>query len=114
MLRRPGDFSVLRRHSASTSHLLLEMLPVAPHGIEIRATERIWSFSQLENPPASISHETFEISDFASDLDPANPHVKTITLDKTPQPIPPASISQQTDGRKLNIYWAELAQIAKT
>ena len=52
-------------------------------------------------PPASIFHEIFEISEFASDLGPAKSHVKTIFLDTTAQPKPPTNLSQQTDGRTL-------------
>ena len=58
-------------------------------------------FSEREEPPASIFHQIFQFSDFASDLESAKSHVKTIFLDTTAQPIPPANISQQIDGRKL-------------
>ena len=58
------------------------------------------NFSAREGSPASIFFENVEISDFASDLDLAKSHLKTIFLDTAAQPIPPANIFQQTDGRK--------------
>ena len=57
-------------------------------------------FSSHERPPASIFHEIFEISKFAPNLDLHKSHLKTIFLDTAAQPIPPANISQQTDGQK--------------
>ena len=70
-------------------------------------------FSSRERPPASIFHEIFEISDFASDLDLAKSHVKTIFLDAAAQPIPPPNISQQTDGRKLKSIGPILRNLRK-
>ena len=70
-------------------------------------------FSSHERPSASIFHEIFEISDFASDLGPAKSHVKTIFLDTAAQPIPPANISQQTDGRKLKSIGPILRNLRK-
>ena len=89
------------------------MTTTAPQGIEIRVSERIWSFFFHEMPPASIFHEILKNSDFASDLDPAKSHVKTIFLDTTAQPIPPANISQQTDGRKLKSVGPILRNLRK-
>ena len=73
----------------------------APQALKFASATEFGHLSSRERPPASIFHETFEISDFASDLDLAKSHVKTIFLDATAQPIPPTNISQQTDGRKL-------------
>ena len=47
MLRRPGPRAILldgKRNTVSTSHVILEMATAAPQGIEIRVSERIWSF----------------------------------------------------------------------
>ena len=69
--------------------------------------------SSREGPPTSIFHEIFGISDFASDLDLAKSHVKTIFLDTTAQSIPPTNTSQQTDGRKLKSIGPILRNLRK-
>ena len=57
--------------TVSTSHIQFEMAAAAPQGIEIASAKNFCHFNAREGSPAARFHEIFEISNFASDLDPA-------------------------------------------
>ena len=85
--------------TVSTSHIQLEMIRAAPQGIEIASAKKFCDFKAREGSLAARFHEIFEISNFASDLDPAKSHVQKSFWETAAQPSPPPHISQRSDER---------------
>ena len=77
------------------------MTTATPQDIEIRVNERIWSFfftSEATDVNVSWNLQNFEFYLWPC---PCEISPQTIFLNAAAWPIPPANISQQTDGRKL-------------
>ena len=83
------------------------------HSTNKRNTSEFNDFSSREGPPAPIFHEIWKFRISATDLDLQKSHVKRIFLDTAAQPIPPANIPQQTDGRKLKSVGPILRNLRK-
>ena len=117
MLRRPGPRRILfdgKRNTVSTSHVILEMATAAPQGIEIRVSERIWSFFfTWEATSVNIS---WNFRNFGFCIWPCS--CKISSQNNFPGHRGPTNTTSEylsTNWRaEIKIYRADLAQFTKT